>query len=537
MSLYFNILLVLLILLVHLFRRYSGRLVAAVLQRLLHARAAHIDGLGWFALRHGELLLANGLHLEVRDLRVHSLFNWWWTTTAPTVDGTANDGGGQRMALNVRVSVGSIRVGKQLTDEEGSRNSTNGLCDGQPLIEKCGVLDSVSIHLARPVPGQLHLQVELQQPVELIWSPVLHLMVNDVVRAFVSKGSTFSTRSNTASKSNFLRQQPTGTTTPTATQTPTSTTTTFMFTVHSEHAVELSFRLPRHHLLRLILPSFTVQRKAACVANAGAPNLLVEMDGNLIMNVEVGKGGGWQLDANRLWSWSADSLEISFPYGYQFADAWEEVVNSIKWMKLVHGIVPKPFTKDSVLPADVRIRLNRLSLRLDDDPFEIQLQNIYELSHRREMRDGRVVHVPLRTPRDKLQHALRSIAWPMSQAGLSTVICVLPLVFLQYSLFAKHQKANVTLCAVLVSIGMSVDFTAHTAYSFQLSHRREMRDSRVVHVPLRTPRDKLQHALRSIAWPIGRAGLSTVICVLPLVFLQVLMPEFLALSTPADGWR
>ncbi|KAL3071140.1 hypothetical protein niasHT_033120 [Heterodera trifolii] len=82
----------------------------------------------------------------------------------------------------------------------------------------------------------------------------------------------------------------------------------------------------------------------------------------------------------------------------------------------------------------------------------------------------------------------------------------------------------VTLCAVLMSIGMSVDFTAHTAYSFQLSHRRETRDGRVVLVPLRTPRDKLQHALRSIAWPMSQAGLSTVICVLPLVFLQNYIP-------------
>uniref|UniRef100_A0A914LVI4 Uncharacterized protein n=1 Tax=Meloidogyne incognita TaxID=6306 RepID=A0A914LVI4_MELIC len=32
---------------------------------------------------------------------------------------------------------------------------------------------------------------------------------------------------------------------------------------------------------------------------------------------------------------------------------------------------------------------------------------------------------------DKLENTIRSIAWPMSQAGLSTVICVFPLVFLQ----------------------------------------------------------------------------------------------------------
>ncbi|KAL3069270.1 hypothetical protein niasHS_017995 [Heterodera schachtii] len=632
MSLYFNILLVLLILLVHLFRRYSGRLVAAVLQRLLHARAAHIDGLGWFALRHGELLLANGLHLEVRDLRVHSLFNWWWTTTAPTVDGTANDGGGQRMALNVRVSVGSIRVGKQLTDEEGSRNSTNGLCDGQPLIEKCGVLDSVSIHLARPVPGQLHLQVELQQPVELIWSPVLHLMVNDVVRAFVSKVSQLVNFFDSF-KHCQQKQFPATTTdgdnnnngTPTATQTPTSTTTTFLFTVHSEHAVELSFRLPCHHLLRLILPSFTVQRKAACVANAGAPNLLVEMDGNLIMNVErpsldcvaddllmkMIRGGDLfahqlELDVNRLWSWSADSLEISFPYGYQFADAWEELsfrlprhhllrlilpsftvqrkaacvanagapnllvemdgnlimnverpsldcvaddllmkmirggdlfahqleldanrlwswsADSLEisfpygyqfadaweehqWMKLVHGIVPKPFTKDSVLPADVRIRLNRLSLRLDDDPFEIQLQNIYELSHRREMRDGRVVHVPLRTPRDKLQHALRSIAWPMSQAGLSTVICVLPLVFLQYSrmeqfLSSPFHKHFLLLLEFSPNIKRPM---SHFALFWSVPSARDARQSRCARAVANTARQVAARvALNRMAnWP------------------------------------
>uniref|UniRef100_A0A183C6X1 SSD domain-containing protein n=1 Tax=Globodera pallida TaxID=36090 RepID=A0A183C6X1_GLOPA len=82
----------------------------------------------------------------------------------------------------------------------------------------------------------------------------------------------------------------------------------------------------------------------------------------------------------------------------------------------------------------------------------------------------------------------------------------------------------VTLSAVLMSIGMSVDFTAHTAYSFQLSHKREIRDGRIVQVPLRLARDKLQHVLRSIAWPMSQAGLSTVICVLPLVFLQNYIP-------------
>uniref|UniRef100_A0A183BLI9 Fmp27_GFWDK domain-containing protein n=1 Tax=Globodera pallida TaxID=36090 RepID=A0A183BLI9_GLOPA len=417
MGLYINILLVLLVLFVHLFRRYSGRLVAIVLQRLLHARSARIDGLGWFTLREGELLLANGLHVEVRELHIHSLFNLWGPS-------------GQHPSLNIRAWVGVLRIGKMVTNEdsggdEAGRNwkekqktekdspgdGTSGSANDRRnlLVEQCGALDSISIHLYRSGSGQLHLQIQLQQPVELIWSPTLHLMVYDVIRTFVSKLSQLTNfaksfkPSNSSGCSGNNSQQPSDLLNNTATNTaPSSSTTTpaatFLFNVQSEHSVELSFRLPRNHLLRFILPSFTVERKDLCVANAGAPNLLVEMDGNLIMNVErpalncvaedllmkMIRGGDLfghqlELEANRLWSWSADLLEISFPYDYCFSDAFEEVINSIKWAKLVHGIVPKPFTKDSPLPADVRIRLNHLSLRLDDDPLEIQLQNIYEV--------------------------------------------------------------------------------------------------------------------------------------------------------------
>uniref|UniRef100_A0A183BTF5 Fmp27_GFWDK domain-containing protein n=1 Tax=Globodera pallida TaxID=36090 RepID=A0A183BTF5_GLOPA len=300
---------------------------------------------------------------------------------------------------------------KQKTEKDSSGDGTSGSANDRRrnlLVEQCGALDSISIHLYRSGSGQLHLQIQLQQPVELIWSPTLHLMVYDVIRTFVSKLSQLTNfaksfkPSNSSGFSGSNSQQPSNLLNNTATNTaPSSSTTpasTFLFNVHSEHSVELSFRLPRNHLLRFILPSFTVERKDLCVANAGAPNLLVEMDGNLIMNVErpalnyvaedllmkMIRGGDLfghqlELEANRLWSWSADSLEISFPYDYCFSDAFEEVINSIKWAKLVHGIVPKPFTKDSPLPADVPIRLNHLSLRLDDDPLEIQLQNIYEV--------------------------------------------------------------------------------------------------------------------------------------------------------------
>ncbi|KHN70711.1 Patched domain-containing protein 3 [Toxocara canis] len=77
-----------------------------------------------------------------------------------------------------------------------------------------------------------------------------------------------------------------------------------------------------------------------------------------------------------------------------------------------------------------------------------------------------------------------------------------------------------TLCAILMSIGMSVDFTAHVSYHYQLRKRKKMRDNRVVKVALKNSRKKLEYTLECVAWPMTQAGLSTVTCVLPLIFLQ-----------------
>ncbi|KAI1722338.1 patched family domain-containing protein [Ditylenchus destructor] len=82
----------------------------------------------------------------------------------------------------------------------------------------------------------------------------------------------------------------------------------------------------------------------------------------------------------------------------------------------------------------------------------------------------------------------------------------------------------VTLCAVLMSIGMSVDFTAHVTYHFQLTYKREMQIGTIVEVPLRSGKDKMYHTIQAIAWPMSQAGLSTVICVIPLIFLQNYIP-------------
>uniref|UniRef100_A0A914E7U3 Membrane transport protein MMPL domain-containing protein n=1 Tax=Acrobeloides nanus TaxID=290746 RepID=A0A914E7U3_9BILA len=82
----------------------------------------------------------------------------------------------------------------------------------------------------------------------------------------------------------------------------------------------------------------------------------------------------------------------------------------------------------------------------------------------------------------------------------------------------------VTMAAVLMSIGLSVDFTAHVSYHYQLLNKKEVRDGKIVKIQLIGSHDKLVHTLENVGWPMIQAGLSTVMCILPLVFLQSYAP-------------
>ncbi|VDK66869.1 unnamed protein product [Onchocerca ochengi] len=82
----------------------------------------------------------------------------------------------------------------------------------------------------------------------------------------------------------------------------------------------------------------------------------------------------------------------------------------------------------------------------------------------------------------------------------------------------------VTTVAMLMSIGLSVDFTAHVSYHYQLTNRREIQNKKIVKIPIKGPHEKLEHTLQTVGWPMIQAGASTVMCVLPLVFLQSYSP-------------
>lgn len=65
---------------------------------------------------------------------------------------------------------------------------------------------------------------------------------------------------------------------------------------------------------------------------------------------------------------------------YDFAAAFDQILNAVKWIKQLHGIQRKPFTLESPLPSDLNIVIKEALLCMNDDPFENRLQLIYETS-------------------------------------------------------------------------------------------------------------------------------------------------------------
>ncbi|KIH55667.1 hypothetical protein ANCDUO_14170 [Ancylostoma duodenale] len=79
----------------------------------------------------------------------------------------------------------------------------------------------------------------------------------------------------------------------------------------------------------------------------------------------------------------------------------------------------------------------------------------------------------------------------------------------------------IVMASLLMTIGMSVDYIAHVAYHFQLDSKIELVSGSTVQTAFESDEEKLEHTMRAVAWPMVQAGLSTVCCVLPLLFVAV----------------
>ncbi|XP_050696104.1 protein KIAA0100-like [Eriocheir sinensis] len=86
------------------------------------------------------------------------------------------------------------------------------------------------------------------------------------------------------------------------------------------------------------------------------------------------------LKQNKSWKFVVDTWKLTFPYEYNFAEAFsDDLLSVLKWVKLVHKHQPRPFTADSPLPPDVVIMVRHWLMEVGDDPFEVKLRYNYEL--------------------------------------------------------------------------------------------------------------------------------------------------------------
>lgn len=157
--------------------------------------------------------------------------------------------------------------------------------------------------------------------------------------------------------------------------------------IHLSASLSRSHRLSLHThslLITATLPSFVMEVRNFTVRcdsqdilsvtgfqleSLPASNLQLEREAFKDLNLPFNSG----------WAVSSESFDIIFPYKYCFADCYEEVLNTVKWLKLVHRIKKKPFTTDSPLPPDIKIKTKMLSIEVCDDPFEVKIGMNYEL--------------------------------------------------------------------------------------------------------------------------------------------------------------
>ncbi|KAJ1358911.1 hypothetical protein KIN20_017479 [Parelaphostrongylus tenuis] len=256
----------------------------------------------------------------------------------------------------------------------------------------CGEATMLCVTIERSALPTYCVTVSSNASVFLVWSPLLHRAIYHMVQITL----------NTFSRSDF------------ADRLPKKSTGTFQFRVLSTESVEFVTELPRHHRIIWSVPSisFEVSSTKLC---AMSPKLVIAMnDFEIVTAIDVcitRLPSDPQMDllrrgfneftttSNKVWTWAAASFVFYLPYEFNFSQIFDEFVNSIKWVKLLHGLKKEPFPPGAPLPADVRILFGEARLELEDDGFEILLQmshelkedEVYECERRRQMLSDRLL--------------------------------------------------------------------------------------------------------------------------------------------------
>uniref|UniRef100_A0A7E4V2R9 SSD domain-containing protein n=1 Tax=Panagrellus redivivus TaxID=6233 RepID=A0A7E4V2R9_PANRE len=133
------------------------------------------------------------------------------------------------------------------------------------------------------------------------------------------------------------------------------------------------------------------------------------------------------------------------------------------------------------------------------------------------------------------------------QSGLYTLACmfVVCVIFIQHPLgiasavlsigsiainvigflyFWKLDLDPASLGAILMSVGLSVDFTAHPIYAYLHKSRSTYQNGRMVTIPLTSERERVENCINSVLYPMFQGGFSTALCVMPLLCIPDYIP-------------
>ncbi|VDM37358.1 unnamed protein product [Toxocara canis] len=316
------------------------------------------------------------------------------------------------LADNLKIGQGPI-VGTETVcwDRNGKMTTLHAVVFAIFLSNNCGQGGRLIARCSR-VKDTLNFILLADAPVTLVWDPLVHVILLDTYRSAMKIHEDLFAKRAVKSATSYL----------------------ITFTINTSHSVMLQFRLPREHIMRWEVPSLHVQRDDNITFKM--PHFIVRMDSHPILTLEKFSVQRRAIDArmdlgraefsnlynrtNKVWSWSADSVAFIFPYQYNFAAAFDELISAWKWIKLVHGLKPKPFTFDSPLPSDLSFSIKNASFEMNDDPFEVQLQTnyelmvdeVYECERRRQMLDQKLEQLrkahPL-LPQSKVDELHRSL--------------------------------------------------------------------------------------------------------------------------------
>lgn len=146
-----------------------------------------------------------------------------------------------------------------------------------------------------------------------------------------------------------------------------------MFDLFAEGSTIFAIKISERHSVEIYLENIYLNKKDRIFISMEHIRVhiddqhIVELDDLIsesmskhdVLTIERENYEHFVLPTNKVWATTIGCFKMIFPYNHDFSEAIQnEFVSTFKWLKLVHNIKKKVFTKDSPLPSDMIIRVS-----------------------------------------------------------------------------------------------------------------------------------------------------------------------------------